>query len=163
MVVMRRLLTCDGQVYSTAWIQLLEDWVVEQMHIARIPSIRKSSVAEGIIVEGILEKWSELKPVRDEWMDEDPTTWIGANRLYPGVPDALKFASSTIYIVTTKQELQYRLKEYLVLEVVIGVQFTEGEGGGSYNSQDSILELSISLFSVAEGKIFGAKSPDSTN
>ncbi|KAH0970655.1 hypothetical protein GBA52_022811 [Prunus armeniaca] len=89
---------------------------------ARIPSIRKSSVAEGIIVEGILEKWSELKPVimeewgeerdalinlfgkvRDEWMDEDLTTWIGANRLYPGVPDALKFASSTIYIVTTKQ------------------------------------------------------------
>ncbi|BBN68923.1 hypothetical protein Prudu_644S000300 [Prunus dulcis] len=103
----------------------LEDWVVEQMHIvrpvvetgyenlllvrllleARIPSIRESSVAEGITVEGILEKWSELKPenVRDEWMDEDLTTWIGANRLYPGVPDALKFASSTIYIVTTKQ------------------------------------------------------------
>ncbi|CAN6568169.1 unnamed protein product [Malus baccata var. baccata] len=120
----------------------LEDWVLEQMYIVRpvvetgyenlllvrlllemrIPSIRKSSVAEGLTVEGILEKWSELKPVimaewgeerdalihlfgkvRDEWMDEDLKTWIGANRLYPGVPDALRFASSTIYIVTTKQ------------------------------------------------------------
>ncbi|WRX09737.1 hypothetical protein QQP08_002224 [Theobroma cacao] len=28
---------------------------------------------------------------------------IDANRFYPGVPDALKFASSTVYIVTTKQ------------------------------------------------------------
>ncbi|TQE07886.1 hypothetical protein C1H46_006535 [Malus baccata] len=65
----------------------------------RMPSIRESSVAEGLTMEGILEKWSELKPVimaewgvemdalihlfgkvRDEWMDEDLTTWIGANR-----------------------------------------------------------------------------------
>ena len=65
----------------------------------RIPSIRKSSVAEGLTVEGILDKWSLLKPVimeewsedkdalihlfgkvRDEWMDQDLTTWIGANR-----------------------------------------------------------------------------------
>ncbi|KAH0970651.1 hypothetical protein GBA52_022807 [Prunus armeniaca] len=58
-----------------------------------------------------MEEWGEERDalinlfgkVRDEWMDEDLTTWIGANRLYPGVPDALKFASSTIYIVTTKQ------------------------------------------------------------
>ena len=67
----------------------------------RVPSIRKSSVAEGLTVEGILEKWSVLKPVimkewgeekdplvnlfgkvRDEWMDQDMATWIGANR-YP--------------------------------------------------------------------------------
>ncbi|XVF73166.1 hypothetical protein PTKIN_Ptkin12aG0179500 [Pterospermum kingtungense] len=120
----------------------LEDWIVDQMHIVRpvvetgyenvllvrllletrVPSIRKSSVAEGLTVEGILENWFKLKPVileewnenrdalidlfgkvRDEWMDTDLATWIGANRFYPGVPDALKFASSTIYIVTTKQ------------------------------------------------------------
>ena len=56
-------------------------------------------VAEGLTVEGILESWSKLKPVimeewgedkdtlvdlfgkvRDEWMDNDLTTWIGANR-----------------------------------------------------------------------------------
>lgn len=120
----------------------MQDWIVEQMHIVRpvvetgyenlllvrlllemkIPSIRKSSVADGLTIEGILEKWSKLKPVimeewdeerdvlidifgkvRDDWMENDLTTWIGANRFYPGVPDALKFASSRIYIVTTKQ------------------------------------------------------------
>ncbi|XP_061997642.1 uncharacterized protein LOC133715240 [Rosa rugosa] len=120
----------------------LENWVLDQMRIVRpvvetgyenlllvrlllemrVPSIGKSSVAEGLTVEGISEKWSELKPVimeewgedrdglidlfgkvRDEWMEQDLKTWIGANRLYPGVPDALKFTSSTIYVVTTKQ------------------------------------------------------------
>lgn len=119
-----------------------EEWIVDQMHIVRPvvetgyenvllvrlllemanPSIRKSSVAEGLRVEGILEHWSKIKPIimeewdekrdplvdlfgkiRDEWMDNDLATWIGANRFYPGVPDALKFASSMVYIVTTKQ------------------------------------------------------------
>ncbi|KAG2725286.1 hypothetical protein I3760_01G058700 [Carya illinoinensis] len=119
-----------------------EDLIVDQMYIVRpvvetgyenlllvrlllemrIPSIRKSSVSEGLTVEGILENWSKLKPVimeewdekrdalvdlfgkvRDEWLEKDLTTWIGANRFYPGVPDALKFASSKLYIVTTKQ------------------------------------------------------------
>lgn len=56
-------------------------------------------VVEGLTVEGILEKWSKIKPVimeeweehkdvlvdlfgkvRDEWMDNDMATWIGANR-----------------------------------------------------------------------------------
>lgn len=65
----------------------------------RSPCIRKSSVAEGLTVEGILDKWSQLKPVimeewgeerdglinlfgkvRDEWMEHDLKTWIGANR-----------------------------------------------------------------------------------
>ncbi|KAH6757833.1 hypothetical protein C2S51_038630 [Perilla frutescens var. frutescens] len=121
----------------------LEDWIIDQMHTVRpvvetgyenllivrllletrIPSIRKSSVAEGLTVEGILENWSTIKPVvmsewdennrdvlidlfgkvRDEWIDRDFATWIGANRFYPGVPDALKFSSSKLYIVTTKQ------------------------------------------------------------
>ncbi|GMP43514.1 hypothetical protein CsSME_00012844 [Camellia sinensis var. sinensis] len=120
----------------------MEDWIVHQMHTVRpvvetgyenlllvrllleirVPSIRKSSAAEGLTVEGILENWSKIKPVileawdenrdalielfgrvRDDWMDNDLATWIGANRFYPGVPDALKFASSKIYIVTTKQ------------------------------------------------------------
>lgn len=89
----------------------------------KIPSLRKCSVAEGLTVEGILKNWSKIKPVimkeweeedrdalidlfgkvRDEWMDNDLATWIGANRFYPGVSDALKFASSKVYIVTTKQ------------------------------------------------------------
>ncbi|KAK2361983.1 ribosomal RNA small subunit methyltransferase G [Trifolium repens] len=119
-----------------------QDWIVDQMHIVRpvvetgyenlllvrllletrTPSIRKSSVAEGLAVEGILENWSKLKPiimeewgenrdalidlfgkVRDEWLEQDFAAWIGANRIYHGVSDALKFASSRVYIVTTKQ------------------------------------------------------------
>ncbi|EXB30869.1 hypothetical protein L484_012399 [Morus notabilis] len=118
------------------------DWIVDQMHIVRpvvetgyenlllvrlllemrLPSIRKSSVSEGLTVERILDNWLKLKPiimeewgeqreelidlfgkVRDEWMEKDLASWIGANRFYPGVADALKFSSSSIYIVTTKQ------------------------------------------------------------
>ncbi|XP_068639916.1 uncharacterized protein [Aristolochia californica] len=119
----------------------MENWIVDQMHVVRpvvetgyenillvrlllevqIPSIRKSSVADGLTIDGILENWSKLKPVimdewdqtkedlipffekiRDEWMETDLLGWIGANRLYPGIADALRFASSKIYIVTTK-------------------------------------------------------------
>lgn len=88
----------------------------------QIPSTRISSVAEGLTVNAILENWSQLKPiimkewneerdalvdlfgsVRDEWIEKDLVGWIGANRLYPGIVDALKFASSQVYIVTTKQ------------------------------------------------------------
>ncbi|KAK4748032.1 hypothetical protein SAY87_014618 [Trapa incisa] len=88
----------------------------------RIPSIRKSSVVDGLTVDGILESWTKIKPVimeewsenrddlidlfgktRDDWIEKDLATWIGANRFYPGIPDALQFASSKLYIVTTKQ------------------------------------------------------------
>ncbi|XP_009768013.1 uncharacterized protein LOC107809854 [Nicotiana tabacum] len=147
----------------------LEDWIVDQMHVVRpvvetgyenlllvrllletrIPSIRKSSVAEGLTVEGILENWAKIKPiivaewnedrdslidlfgkVRDEWMDNDLATWIGTNRFYPGVPDALKFASSKLYIVTTKQS---RFADALLRElagITIPVERIYGLGTG---------------------------------
>ncbi|THU56662.1 hypothetical protein C4D60_Mb11t19590 [Musa balbisiana] len=126
-----------GQVDSA-----METWIIDQMYILRpvvetgyenlllvrllvelqVPSVRKSSVADGLTVEAILENWWQLKPiimkewdeerdalidlfgrVRDEWIDNDLSGWIGANRFYPGVADALRFASSQLYIVTTKQ------------------------------------------------------------
>ena len=57
-------------------------------------------VAEGLTVDGILESWGKIKPVimeawaeddkdalidlfgkvRDDWINNDLTTWIGANR-----------------------------------------------------------------------------------
>lgn len=56
-------------------------------------------VAEGLTIDGILENWSKIKPVimeewsenrealvdlfgkvRDEWIENDLATWIGANR-----------------------------------------------------------------------------------
>ncbi|CAL9237106.1 unnamed protein product [Arabidopsis halleri] len=147
----------------------LEEWIVDQMHIVRpvvetgyenlllvrllletkIPSIRKSSVAEGLTADGILEGWAKIKPVimeawdedkdalidlfgkvRDDWINKDLTTWIGANRFYPGVSDALKFASSKIYIVTTKQG---RFAEALLREiagVIIPSERIYGLGSG---------------------------------
>lgn len=59
-----------------------------------------SKVAEGLTVDGILESWGKIKPVimeawgeedkealidlfgkvRDDWINNDLTTWIGANR-----------------------------------------------------------------------------------
>lgn len=120
----------------------LEEWILDQMRTVRpvvetgyenvllvrllleirVRSIRKSSVAEGLTIEGILDNWPKIKPIileawaenrdalidlfgkiRDEWIENDLATWIGANRFYPGVPDALKFASSRLHIVTTKQ------------------------------------------------------------
>lgn len=85
------------------WLQFIK-WVLltflgNSADMIFIFSIRK--VAEGLTVPGILENWSNLKPVimeewgenrdalidlfgkvRDQWMDEDITTWIGANRYY---------------------------------------------------------------------------------
>lgn len=56
-------------------------------------------MAEGLTIDGILENWSKIKPIimgewdenrdalidlfgkiRDDWMDNDLGTWIGANR-----------------------------------------------------------------------------------
>nr|CAD1835824.1 unnamed protein product [Ananas comosus var. bracteatus] len=99
----------------------------------QIPSIRKSSVADGLSIQAILENWLQLKPVimkewneerdalidlfgkvRDEWIRNDFSGWIGANRFYPGVADALRFSSSEVYIVTTKQS---RFAEALLREL----------------------------------------------
>lgn len=70
---------------------------VNKTFLNRFYSIDK--VADGLTIDGILEKWSKLKPVimeewdeerdvlidifgkvRDDWMENDLTTWIGANR-----------------------------------------------------------------------------------
>eukprot|EP01018_Ginkgo_biloba_P034337 Gb_21452 [translate_table: standard] len=88
----------------------------------RKPNIQKTSVVTKLTIEGILENWSKLKPVimkewgesgdelvelfgkvRDEWIEHNLSGWIQANRFYPGTADALRFASSKVFIVTTKQ------------------------------------------------------------
>lgn len=39
---------------------------------------------------------------RDDWITEDMEGWLGANRMFPGVVDALNFAAAGVYIITTK-------------------------------------------------------------
>lgn len=59
----------------------------------------------------LMELWSvekellvnEFGSVRDEWIENDLDTWIGSNRMFPGVVDALNFAEADVYIITTKQ------------------------------------------------------------
>ncbi|TKV96065.1 hypothetical protein SEVIR_9G405200v4 [Setaria viridis] len=136
----------------------MEEWIVEQMYTLRpvvetgyenlllvrllveiqIPSVRKSSVADGLSIQEILENWFKLKPilmdewqedreslvdlfgrVRDDWIENDLSGWIGANRFYPGTADALKLSSSETYIVTTKQS---RFAEALLKELA-GIDF----------------------------------------
>eukprot|EP00244_Chara_vulgaris_P000268 TRINITY_DN1043_c1_g2_i1.p1 TRINITY_DN1043_c1_g2~~TRINITY_DN1043_c1_g2_i1.p1 ORF type:complete len:299 (-),score=34.41 TRINITY_DN1043_c1_g2_i1:359-1255(-) len=93
-------------------------------------------------IDGILSGWQTIKPIimaewreegkreelvdlfgsiRDDWMQTDLAGWLGANRLYPGVADALRFASSPIYIVTTKQT-RFALA---LLKDLAGVDFPE--------------------------------------
>jgi phosphoglycolate phosphatase-like HAD superfamily hydrolase len=40
--------------------------------------------------------------VRDDWIASDLDGWLGANRMFPGVVDALNFAAADVYIITTK-------------------------------------------------------------
>ncbi|KAH7285776.1 hypothetical protein KP509_33G045500 [Ceratopteris richardii] len=117
---------------------------------SKIPASRKTSIAEGLSVDKVLKSWSSIKPVimsdwgeenrddlidlfgkvRDDWITNDLQGWICANRFYPGVTDALKFATSKIYIVTTKQArfAQILLKELAGID--LGSEFIYGLGSG---------------------------------
>lgn len=46
--------------------------------------------------------------VRDEWIEKDLPSWLGANRIYEGVADPVRHAleQDEAYIVTTKQVRQ---------------------------------------------------------
>ncbi|KAL3702318.1 hypothetical protein R1sor_020340 [Riccia sorocarpa] len=105
----------------------------------RRPQEQNSPVSKGLTVEGILEGWPTIKPqiqkhwnetnreelvelfgrVRDDWIEHNVVEWIKANRFYPGTADSLKFATSTLYIVTTKQArfAQLLLKELAGVEI----------------------------------------------
>ncbi|OAY72489.1 hypothetical protein ACMD2_12812 [Ananas comosus] len=106
----------------------------------QIPSIRKSSVADGLSIQAILENWLQLKPVimkewneerdalidlfgkvRDEWIRNDFSGWIGANR--PKV-EVLKQLQSM------SQHDGLKLQE-------VGIQHREREGGSRKYPKDS--------------------------
>lgn len=134
-------------VVETGYENLL---LVRLLLESRITGSRITSIADGLSVEKILEQWPSIKPVimkdwgednrdalielfgkvRDDWIAHDLQGWICANRFYPGVPDALKFATSKIYIVTTKQArfAQTLLKE--LAGVDLPSSFIYGLGSG---------------------------------
>uniref|UniRef100_A0A0E0I0W0 Uncharacterized protein n=1 Tax=Oryza nivara TaxID=4536 RepID=A0A0E0I0W0_ORYNI len=109
----------------------MEEWIVEQI-------FAQWWKQDGLSIQEILENWLKLKPtimsewnedrdslvdlfgsIRDDWIENDLSGWIGANRFYPGTADALKFSSSEVYIVTTKQG---RFAEALLKELA-GIEF----------------------------------------
>lgn len=134
-------------VVETGYENLL---LVRLLLESKVPASRKTSVAEGLSVDKILKQWASIKPVimkdwgeenrdalvelfakvRDDWILHDLQGWICANRFYPGVSDALKFATSKIYIVTTKQArfAQTLLKE--LAGVDLPSEFIYGLGSG---------------------------------
>ncbi|CAM6101228.1 unnamed protein product [Calypogeia fissa] len=105
----------------------------------RRPHEQNSPVSKGMTVEEILKSWETIKPkvqaswgetnkdelvvlfgrVRDDWIKQDPLDWVKANRFYPGTADAIKFSTSTVSIVTTKQArfASLLLKEIAGVEV----------------------------------------------
>ncbi|GBG80388.1 hypothetical protein CBR_g30756 [Chara braunii] len=108
--------------------------------VQRVSSVVESGQLKDI--NGILSGWQSIKPVimkewgeegkreelvdlfgsiRDNWMQTDLAGWLGTNRIYPGVADALRFAASPIYIVTTKQT-RFALA---LLKDLAGVDFPE--------------------------------------
>lgn len=117
-------------VVETGYENLL---LVRLLLESRKPAPQRSAAADGLTVDKILEAWANIKPVimndwgetsrdslvelfgkvRDDWITHDLKGWIGANRFYPGVADSLKFATSRVFIVTTKQArfAQILLKE----------------------------------------------------
>ncbi|GAU39482.1 hypothetical protein TSUD_159140 [Trifolium subterraneum] len=109
-----------------------EDWIVEKMIAVRpvvetgyetlllvrllletrVPSIRKSSVADGLTVESILENWFQLKPiVMEEWKEnrDDLIELFGKGRF----ADALlkELAGITIPPESPKVEVLKKLQK----------------------------------------------------
>ncbi|CAN0568243.1 unnamed protein product, partial [Ectocarpus sp. 12 AP-2014] len=40
---------------------------------------------------------------RDEWMEADFQGWLGANKFYEGIPEAISACTGEVYVITTKQ------------------------------------------------------------
>eukprot|EP00850_Spirogloea_muscicola_P002850 SM000011S19028 [mRNA] locus=s11:470466:472320:- [translate_table: standard] len=127
-------------VVETGYENLLLVRLLLEMRVPATP--RRCKASEGLSVDDILKEWeAQIKPrvqeewgetdtqslvhafgsYRDHWLETDLAGWIGANRFYPGTADALRFASSTLYIVTTKQA---RFTQALLKELA-GVTFSE--------------------------------------
>lgn len=60
----------------------------------------------------LMERWEVTRDdlietfgrIRDQWIEGDTPSWVSANKFFPGVIDAVNFASVPVYIITTKQK-----------------------------------------------------------
>ncbi|QHO08657.1 uncharacterized protein DS421_14g474590 [Arachis hypogaea] len=113
----------EHQEHQGLTLHFVEDRLATLKNVIKEPELDNWNLyLEGLTVEGILETWIKLKPivmeewdenrdelidlfgkVRDDCLQNDFSGWMGANIFYPGTADALRFASSKVYIVTTKQ------------------------------------------------------------
>lgn len=97
---------------------------------------------EGVGVEAMLARWHDLLPdymarwklergalvelfgaTRDAWIEVDLQGWLAPNRIYPGMPEAMRalMAAHEVYIVTTKQAHF----THMILEQMAGIDFPE--------------------------------------
>ena len=97
-VLLARFLFESGQASSTsAEEQVLTSW--RQMR-DELPA--KYGTDKEMLIS-IFDK------TRDDWIAQDTNEWVAANRLFPGVSDALNFSEKDVYVVTTKQKRFCRL------------------------------------------------------
>lgn len=121
------------ELFGSADSEARKEAVLEGMRLSRpvvetgwenVVMIR--ALRDGKTAEEILDSWDTLLPgymkewglervqllelfggIRDGWMKEDLDGWLGANRFYPGIPEATRVAMENpkgkVYIVTTKQ------------------------------------------------------------
>lgn len=77
------------------------DGFIESMLAGDWPAERDSLMDKyGVSKQALVDAFNSA---RDEWIAEDLEGWLGANRMFPGVVDALNFAATDVFIITTKE------------------------------------------------------------
>ncbi|CBN78330.1 conserved unknown protein [Ectocarpus siliculosus] len=66
---------------------------------------------------------------RDEWMEADFQGWLGANKFYEGIPEAISACEGEVYVITTKQtRFASALLEHAGIKVPLDRIFGLGTG-----------------------------------
>ncbi|CAB1111564.1 unnamed protein product [Ectocarpus sp. CCAP 1310/34] len=66
---------------------------------------------------------------RDEWMEVDFQGWLGANKFYEGIPEAISACTGEVYVITTKQtRFASALLEHAGIKVPLDRIFGLGTG-----------------------------------
>lgn len=67
------------------------DWPAERDSLMEQYGVNKDTLVDA------------FNSARDEWIAKDLDGWLGANRIFPGIVDALNFAAADVFIITTKE------------------------------------------------------------